>query len=132
MKMKRITDVFFLVNAVYFVAMAVAHFFGFKYPVLFIYYDVPYYAYQDKIISFSVIAYVLLFIEAYRNPSVRPTAILLLYITSAGLTLVNLSEALDLALEDGQSKTPYWIQTVAIYGITASLHFCHRRTQQTP
>jgi hypothetical protein len=33
-------------NVVYFVAMAFAHFNGLKYPILFIYWDVPYHEYQ--------------------------------------------------------------------------------------
>ncbi len=45
-------------NVAYFVAMAIAHWVGFKVPVLFIYYDTPYYAYQDKIISFWYCAHV--------------------------------------------------------------------------
>jgi hypothetical protein len=36
----------------YFCAMAAAHWASFKVPVLFIYFDVPFYEYQDKIISF--------------------------------------------------------------------------------
>lgn len=37
----------FLAGVVYFSCMAFAHFFGIKVPVLFVYYDTPYYAYQD-------------------------------------------------------------------------------------
>lgn len=44
-----------------FCCMAVAHFFDLKYPILFVYFDVPFHAYQDKIISFAVVAYVCLF-----------------------------------------------------------------------
>ena len=128
--MRKLSDILFLVNAIYFVAMATAHFFGLKYPVLFIYYDVAFYAYQDKIISFAVCAYVLLFFEAYRNTSIRMSAIILMYITSLGLTLVNVSEALDVALKVDQSKLPYWIQTIAIYGITVSLHVTHALSQK--
>ena len=51
----------FLAGAAYFMFMAIAHFFGIKVPVLFVYWDTPFYAYQDKIISFAVCAYVALF-----------------------------------------------------------------------
>ena len=44
-----------LAGVAYFCAMAVAHFFGIKWPLLFVYYDVPFHAYQDKIISFAVV-----------------------------------------------------------------------------
>ncbi len=42
-------------GAACFCCMAVAHFFGLKYPLLFVYHDVPLYAHQDKIISFAVV-----------------------------------------------------------------------------
>jgi hypothetical protein len=51
----------FLAGVAYFCCMAFAHFFGVKVPVLFVYYDTPFYAYQDKIISFAVCAYIALF-----------------------------------------------------------------------
>ena len=62
----------------YFCAMATAHFFGLKVPLLFVYYDVPYHAYQDKIISFAVVAYVCLFASAARIPEVVPAALVAL------------------------------------------------------
>ncbi len=47
----------FLVCTIYFVCMAIAHFFGIKVPILFVYYDIPFHAYQDKIISFCIATY---------------------------------------------------------------------------
>ena len=38
-------------GAVYFLAVTVAHWVGFKVPGLFIYYDIPSYAYQDRCIG---------------------------------------------------------------------------------
>ncbi|NET55958.1 MAG: hypothetical protein F6K47_07250 [Symploca sp. SIO2E6] len=73
--MKQLSKILFLMNGIYFVCMAVAHFFSLKYPILFIYYNVPFYAYQDKIISFAVVAYVALFFEASRKIELRSTAI---------------------------------------------------------
>lgn len=95
----------------YFVCMAIAHYFGIKLPLLFVYYDTPFYAYQDKIISFSVIAYVALFYVAASNRSVVPVALTVLTLTTIGLASVNRSTALKMVLEDGQSTKPYWIQT---------------------
>ncbi|MEH2500446.1 hypothetical protein V1294_006925 [Bradyrhizobium sp. AZCC 1678] len=59
----------------YFCCMAAAHFVGFKMPLLFIYYDAPFYAYQDKIIAFAVVAYICLFYSAARIPDVVPAAL---------------------------------------------------------
>jgi hypothetical protein len=99
----------------YFCCMAVAHFFGLKFPLLFVYYDVPFHAYQDKIISFAVVAYVCLFATAARHPVAVPAALVALGVTVAGLAAVNLSEALASVLA-GRSTFPYWLQTGLIGG----------------
>jgi hypothetical protein len=99
--------------------MACAHYFGIKLPLLFVYYDTPFYAYQDKIISFAVVAYIALFYSAARFRAVVPAALSVLGITVLGLASVNVSEVLISVLNDGQSTTPYWIQTglIATYFI---------------
>ena len=105
----------FIAGATYFICMAIAHFFGIKVPVLFIYYDTPFYAYQDKIISFAVCAYVALFYSASLYRPVALNAIIVLTLTVAGLSAVNGSEALASVLRPGQSILPYWLQTGAIF-----------------
>ena len=103
-----------LAGCAYFVCMAVAHFFGIKVPILFVYYDTPFYAYQDKIISFAVLAYVGLFYAASRNIEVVPVALAVLGLTALGLASVNLSSDLQDVLSDDQPIWPYWAQTAAI------------------
>jgi len=104
----------------YFCCMATAHFFGIKVPVLFVYYDTPFLAYQDKIISFAIVAYVALFYSAARVREVVPAALVTLWLTAAGLAHVNLSEALG-SLEGEKSMTAYWAQTAFIGGIAMCL-----------
>jgi len=101
-------------GAGYFVCMAIAHFVGVKVPVLFVYYDTPFYAYQDKIISFAVCAYVALFYSASKHRDVALTAIIVLGLTVLGLSAVNVSDSLGSVLTADQSTAPYWLQTVAI------------------
>ena len=100
-------------GAAYFCCMAVAHFFSFKYPILFVYYDVPFYAYQDKIIAFAVVTYICLFVTAARHAVAVPAALVALGVTVLGLSAVNLSDALQSVLQ-GKSTTMYWAQTAAI------------------
>jgi len=100
-------------GAAYFCCMAAAHFFGLKYPFLFVYYDVPFYAYQDKIISFAVVAYICLFANAALHRSAVPAALVALGVTVLGLSAVNASDALAAVL-DGRSTLAYWIQTGCI------------------
>ena len=110
----QLTKYAFLSGAAYFCCMATAHFFSFKAPILFVYYDTPFYAYQDKIISFAVFAYIALFYSASQHRSAALNAIVVLAITVIGLGSVNLSSALASVLQEGQSTTPYWLQTGAI------------------
>jgi hypothetical protein len=105
-------------GAAYFCCMAVAHFFGLKYPLLFVYYDVPFYAYQDRIISFAVVAYICLFVNAALHRSAVPAAIVALGVTVLGLSAVNLSDALGMVLH-GRSTVVYWMQT----GLIATYFF---------
>ncbi|MDC9725777.1 MAG: hypothetical protein PSN44_07685 [Gammaproteobacteria bacterium] len=109
-----LTHYSFLAGAAYFFCMAVAHYFSIKVPVLFVYYDTPFYEYQDKIISFSVCAYIALFYSASQHRPVALNAIIVLAITVFGLISVNLSTSLTSVLQEGQSTLPYWLQTGAI------------------
>ena len=104
----------------YFCCMAVAHFFGLKYPLVFVYYDVPFYAYQDKIISFAVVAYICLFANAALHRSAVPGALVALGVTVLGLSAVNASDALGSVL-DGRSTLAYWMQTGLIAAYFALL-----------
>ena len=104
----------------YFCCMAVAHFFGLKYPLLFVYYDVPFHAYQDKIISFAVVAYICLFANAALHRSAVPGALVALGVTVLGLSAVNASDALGSVL-DGRSTLAYWMQTGLIAAYFALL-----------
>ena len=105
-------------GAAYFCCMAVAHFFGIKLPILFVYYDTPFYAYQDKIISFAVVAYICLFVSAARSPDAVAPALVAIWVTVAGLCAVNLSDALRSVLS-GKSTAMYWLQTgaIAVYAL---------------
>ena len=112
----QLTKIAFLSGAAYFCCMATAHFFSIKVPILFVYYDTPFYAYQDKIISFAVFAYIALFYSASQNRAVALNAIIVLAITVIGLAFVNTSSDLSSVLQEGQSTLLYLLQTGAIAG----------------
>jgi TctA family transporter len=101
--------------------MATAHFFGLKYPLLFVYWNTPYYSYQDMIISFAVLAYVGLFYLASRSREASVVACLVIVLTAIGLAAVNLSDDLRQVMEPGQSTWPYWLQTGLIAAYAATL-----------
>jgi hypothetical protein len=118
----------------YFACMAGAHFFGLKYPLLFVYYDVPFYAYQDKIISFAVVAYICLFANAAVHRNAVPAALVTLGVTVLGLSAVNRSDALASVL-DGRSTLAYWMQTgllAAYFALLLALYAAGERASQNP
>ena len=120
-------------GTVYFIAMATAHFFGLKYPLLFIYYDVPFYEYQDKIISFCSFTYACLFYAAAGNLETVPAALVSLLATVLGLSYINSSTALSKVLNGGPTSA-YWLQTglIAFYLLLlAALYFSSPKARKS-
>lgn len=107
-----------LAGVAYFLAMAAAHFTSFKVPILFIYYDTPFYSYQDKIISFCAVVYAILFYTAAEHIQAVPGALAAMAVTVAGLSAVNVSDDLARVLNGGSTQV-YWIETglIAVYGL---------------
>ena len=105
---------------VFFLCMGAAHFFGLKVPLLFIYYDNLFYAYQDRIISFTLVTYALLFLAASRHRVVVPYALVSVWVTVAGLAYINQSAELAASLE-GQGTGIYWLETAALGGLALVL-----------
>ena len=103
-----------LFGCIYFACMSIAHFFSIKVPILFVYFDTEYFAYQDKIISFAVTAYIALFYLASKDRKNVPAALIVLGITTLGLTSINLSSQLKVAMTSGQTLLPYWLETAFI------------------
>ena len=109
-----------LICVAFFVCMGLAHFFGLKWPVLFVYWDTPFYAYQDKIIAFTLITYCALFLGAARHRVMVPYALVSIWGTVLGLALVNLSDALAQVLS-GNGTLPYWLITGVFAALAAVL-----------
>ena len=119
-----------LVCVAFFLCMGLAHFSGLKWPVLFVYFDTPYYAYQDKIISFTLITYMSLFFAASRHLVVVPYALISIWGTVLGLTAVNRSSALNSVLA-GQGTLLYWLQTASFAALAAILTLLYLREKET-
>ncbi|WP_420325965.1 hypothetical protein [Mameliella sp.] len=109
-----------LLCVAFFACMGAAHFFGLKIPVLFVYWDPPFYAYQDKIIAFTLVTYMALFFGAARHSVMVPYALVSIWATVGGLALVNLSDALAQVLNGGGTLA-YWLITAAFGGLAAVL-----------
>ncbi len=79
-------------GAVYFFGVAIAHAIGSKIPGLFVYYNVPSYPYQDRIISFLTLGWAgLFFLTARRMDPVYIKLILIIGLAAIIALVVNTS-----------------------------------------
>lgn len=108
-----------LVCVAFFACMGAAHFVGLKWPILFVYWDTPFYAYQDKIIAFTLITYMALFFGASRHLVMVPYALISIWGKVLGLAAVNTSAALADVLNGGGTGT-YWA-IIAAFGVLAAV-----------
>ena len=74
-------------GAIYFFLITIAHLFGFKIPILFIYFNVPSYIYQDNIIAFLSFGFGMFLYAGYKNVK-RNEILITKYIIIAGLGIV--------------------------------------------
>jgi len=82
-----------LAGAVYFSAIAIVHMFRIKIPLLFMYYDVPSYGYQDRIISFLSFGWSVFLFMASIDPTRNRDAVKAIVIAGLaaifGLNIIN-------------------------------------------
>ncbi len=76
-----------LLGAALFLSMSIAHILAFKVPGLFIYFNIPSYEYQDKIISLLTFGWALIFLHAAYNPS-KPLIRIILIMSIVALCVV--------------------------------------------
>lgn len=100
----------------YFLAVASAHMLGFKNPLLFIYFNVPSLAYQDRIISFLAFGWAVFFFSAFHTPQVQSIRAILIAGAGAiaGLAVINLTTDFQ-TLSQGIDSSVFWAQTAALF-----------------
>jgi hypothetical protein len=91
------------IGAFYFLAVAMVHMIGIKVPVLFVYYNVPSYGYQNKIIAFLAFGWSLFLFTTSRDPLNYRSAVKAILVAGisavSGLTVIN-------QVTDFQTLTP--------------------------
>jgi hypothetical protein len=71
-------------GAVYFFSVSVVHMLGLKVPVLFIYFNVPSNAYQDRIISFLAFGWAVFLFTAFLDPHKNSALVGAILVAGAG------------------------------------------------
>jgi len=103
----------FIPGAAYFLLVSIAHLFNIKVPVLFIYYNIESFAYQNKIISLLSFGWAAFFCTGYILVKLQKTKYSILHI-AAGVfgilvfIVINLGKEVR-ALARGGSLFPYWL-----------------------
>ena len=102
----------------YFLSVAVVHMLGFKVPLLFVYFNVPSYAYQDRIISLLAFGWSIFFFTASIDPVKQSALVKAILCAGAGavigLSVVNLTtnfHALGAAIE----PRAFWRETAGLF-----------------
>ena len=101
-------------GGIYFLLISIAHLISLKIPGLYIYFSVPSYDYQDKIISFMSFGWGIFFLQAAHEPikSLKLVRAILIAGTGAitGLIIINVSSEFSVLIPD-TSVTIFWIET---------------------
>lgn len=117
-----------LVGAVYFLAIAVVHMLRMKIPLLFVYFDVPSYGYQDRIISFLSFGWSTFLFMAARDPIKNRDAVKAILISGLGaifgLTVIN-SVTDFRALSPDINPSVFRIETLGLSVYVAALIFSY-------
>ena len=88
-------------GAVYFLLVGIVHAAGLKIPGLYIYFNVPSYAYQDKVIALLALGWAAFFFNGIRNPSKGSIKLLILIGAVALIMLCVINLTTDFAALSG-------------------------------
>ena len=123
-KSNKILKWLLLAGGVYFLAVSVAHMLGSKIPFLFIYYSVPSYGYQDKIISFLAFGWSVFLLAASFDPENNQLAIKAILIAGIGaifgLNVINSSTDFQ-TLSPAINPSVFKMETLGLSAYVAAL-----------
>ena len=117
-----------LSGSVYFFLVATFHMIGIKIPPFFIYYNVPSYAYQDRIISFLAFGWSVFLFTAFLNPVKNILLVRAILIAGAGaiigLEIINTFTDFE-SLSNDINPTIFRLETLglAIYLILLTIYY---------
>ncbi len=114
----RLLKISLLAGGLYFLAIACVHLLGVKIPLLFIYFNVPSNAYQDRIISFLAFGWAVFLFTAAADPQGNRTLVRAVLVAGAGallgLCLNNLLTDFS-ALNPAADVRLFWLETVGVF-----------------
>jgi hypothetical protein len=113
-----------LAGAVYFFAITIVHMFRIKIPFLFVYYNLPSYGYQDRIISFLSLGWSVFLFMASTDPMKNRNAVKAILISGLvsifGLSVINSITNFQ-ALSPDVRPTMFWREVLGLSIYEAAL-----------
>lgn len=107
----------FLFGAIYFALVSIVHMVGYKIPVLFVYFNVPSYAYQDRIISFLAFGWAVFMFSGFLNPKNKELIRTILIAgcgAIVGLATINLLTDFE-GLSSEINIVYFWLETLGLF-----------------
>ena len=134
-KNKTIRSYSLFAGAFYFLAVATAHMLGIKVPMLFIYFNVPSYAYQDRIISFLAFGWAMFLFTAARDVVKNVQLVKAILIAGGGaivgLGIINATTDFH-ALDPAINVAIFWMETAVLLLYVLWLILFYIRAQINP
>ena len=100
-------------GAAYFVCVAIAHWAGVKVPGLFVYYNIPSYAYQDKGIGILSFGWAMFLFAASKELSILPAIIAAGMAGILGFSIINLSGEVAF-LAGSKGVAGFWVVVIGL------------------
>lgn len=118
-------------GSIYFLLMAIAHAVRIKIPGLFIYFNVPSYAYQDRIISLFAFGSALFFFTAATTLSKTLIKSILIFgfIASATLTFINFSTDF-ISMSENINKIWFHMEVFILFLYSIWLLWCYNKLKK--
>lgn len=112
-------------GAGYFLSVTAAHWAGFKVPGLFVYYDIPSYAYQDRGIGIMSFGWAMFLLGASAELALMPYVVAAGVAGILGFSIINLSPEIAALAPAGQAGG-YWAVVGGLGAYLAWLIACWR------
>jgi len=130
---QRILKYSLLAGALYFFSVSVVHMLGFKVPVLFIYFNVPSYAYQDRIISFLAFGWSVFLFTAFTDPQKNSALVKAILVAGAGaligVSVINATTDFQ-SLDPAINPTIFWLEAAGLFVYWLVLVVFHFRSSK--
>jgi hypothetical protein len=120
-------------GALYFFSVSVVHMLGLKVPVLFIYFNVPSYAYQDRIISFLAFGWAVFLFTAFTDSQKNSALVKAILVAGAGaligVSIINLTTDFQ-SLDPNINVSIFWLEAAGLFVYWLWLVIFHFRSSK--